>query len=234
MTIPTNAPIGANAPSLPAVPAPTASTFIPSLGMTFADADAKARELLRAFSAIKGEDSESEAQRNELSDEWNWINATLFTTTPATAADALAVLDRLLCPFTGIPVGTSGMEEGALTLVRGFLAGTLPAPIPAPRPTHAEAVEAFRPAYSDLMDSLLRNGNADLFEAGFLMLAQRFQETLAAAGPLVSFSDALALANLQCDLLEAADGQESPKVLGARAVMVKAIADHLTHLAEPE
>lgn len=128
MTIPTNAPIGANAPSLPTAPAAAGSTFIPSLGMTFADANTKACELLRAYSAIQGQDIVSEARRIELSDEWTRINQALFTTAPKTVADALAVLDRLLCPDTGVTAGSSGMEEGALTLVRRFLAGTLPAP----------------------------------------------------------------------------------------------------------
>ncbi len=104
------------------------SSIIPALGMTFTEAAERARELLRACSAIEGEDSGSETRRNELSDEWNRIGCAVLTTPPQTLADGLAVLDRLLCPETGMPAGTSGMEVEALTRLRGFLADLVPAP----------------------------------------------------------------------------------------------------------
>ncbi len=128
MTIPTNAPEGANATALSAAPALAGSTVIPALGMTFAEASVRVRELLQAHSAVRGEDDESRRIRDELYDEWDRIGCAVLATPPQTLADALAVLDRLLCPETGMPAGTSGMEVEALTRLRSFLATLVPAP----------------------------------------------------------------------------------------------------------
>ncbi|MBP2301958.1 hypothetical protein [Azospirillum picis] len=125
MSIPNNAPKGANTPALSAAPILTGSTRLPSVEiMTFADADAEVVALLAAANSKrgKGEEAEQEADFNvtvacELRD-------AILTTPPRTLADALAMLNRLACKETGLRCGLipGGEMSVAVVLLRDFLA----------------------------------------------------------------------------------------------------------------
>ncbi|WP_188261964.1 hypothetical protein [Azospirillum tabaci] len=98
-----------------------ASTIIPGIGRTFTDAAARAAALIEAQNNLQGsEHPDAEAERALLSGEWGKLVFAILTAEPATLADAVAVLDRLLCPHTGI--GGTDIEVEALTRLRGLLA----------------------------------------------------------------------------------------------------------------
>ncbi|NUB25104.1 hypothetical protein [Azospirillum brasilense] len=97
------------------------STMIPSIGLTFAGATSRAAALIDAQIKLKGsENPDANAERARLSAEWSDLLCTILTAEPATLADAVAVLDRLLCPHTGI--GGTDIEVEALTRLRDLLA----------------------------------------------------------------------------------------------------------------
>lgn len=125
MSVPSNAPKGANTPALSAAPILTGSTRLPSVEiMTFADADAEVVALLAAANSKrgKGEDAEREADFNvTVACE---LRGAILTTPPRTLPDALAMLNRLACKETGLPCGLIPGEEMSVAgvLLRGFIA----------------------------------------------------------------------------------------------------------------
>ncbi|MFC5359065.1 hypothetical protein [Azospirillum himalayense] len=97
------------------------STMIPGIGLTFTEATARTAALIDAQNNLKGSESpDANAERARLSAEWSDLLCTILTAEPATLADAVAVLDRLLCPHTGI--GGTEIEVEALTRLRDLLA----------------------------------------------------------------------------------------------------------------
>ncbi|AIB13994.1 hypothetical protein ABAZ39_18865 (plasmid) [Azospirillum argentinense] len=97
-----------------------ASTMIPGIGLTFTDAAARAATLIEAQNNLQGsEHPDAEAERALLSGEWGKLIFAILSTEPSTLADAVAVLDRLACPHTGI--GGTDIEVEALTRLRDLL-----------------------------------------------------------------------------------------------------------------
>ncbi|WP_376959636.1 hypothetical protein ABNQ39_06940 [Azospirillum sp. A26] len=73
--------------------------------------------------------------------------------------------------------------------------------------------------------------NDDRLEADLAILAERFRLALAAAGPITSMDDALALAALLHEVTEEACNPDCWPLYGARASVVLVIADALAELA---
>lgn len=104
------------------------SSLIPSLGLTFVEAATKAKELSDAFKAVSLEAPDCVERRSSIDAEANQIEMTLLSTQPQTPTDAIAVLDILLDPEFGLPTRSmlTGLEVGALAMVRTFLAMLVP------------------------------------------------------------------------------------------------------------
>lgn len=98
------------------------ASVIPELGMTFADASTRAAKLIAEQNALAGRgDSVANAHRDRLEVEWTDLLGAILGTEPVTMADGVAILDRLLCPFTGLSSGTD-FETQALQRVRDLFA----------------------------------------------------------------------------------------------------------------
>ncbi|WP_376957726.1 hypothetical protein ABNQ39_11395 [Azospirillum sp. A26] len=80
------------------------------------------------------------------------------------------------------------------------------------------------------LEAWTEHANDDRLEADLAILAERFRLALAAAGPLTSMDDALALAALLHEVTEEACNPDCWPLYGARASVVSMIADAL---AEP-
>lgn len=118
--------------------APTGSTLIPALGMTFAEADSKACALFAEAEAIYATRDEAEEDTaNALVVEASEIRFTLFTTPPRTPVDALAVLNWLAHAEYGLPnaMWVNGQESAAV-LLRDFMATLAADPATPPQPPY--------------------------------------------------------------------------------------------------
>ncbi len=93
-------------------------------------------------------------------------------------------------------------------------------------PSHAAVLASVRADYGNACDILEENHNEERLEADLTVVAERLRKALAAAGPLASIDDAMALEGFQHELWEWADS-DGYGLSGARGVMLKAVADHL-------
>jgi len=100
------------------------STTIPSLGMTFAEAAAKAAKLAERHDTLRGEDDITEDLRDELYTQLRAIRRAILAAEPKTFADVVALLDRLLCVHDGLPTDSADDDDlKALHVIRALLAG---------------------------------------------------------------------------------------------------------------
>ncbi|CAO3446570.1 hypothetical protein [Azospirillum argentinense] len=105
------------------VTSPIASTVIQALGMTFAEAAERAKRLLTEQDAQYDAGGYLSSEGEDARDERRQITGALLEARPQTVDDALAVLDRLLCPTTGLGIPGELLKEHltALQNLRCFL-----------------------------------------------------------------------------------------------------------------
>ncbi|PGH52750.1 hypothetical protein CRT60_22655 [Azospirillum palustre] len=98
-----------------------ASTLVPALGMTFADASARVLALLGEHQAAAG--ASPDDPPDHLVVEASELRRAVFTVPPQTPADALAVLNLLADGGAGLADGNRVEgQETAVTLLRDFVA----------------------------------------------------------------------------------------------------------------
>lgn len=92
-----------------------ASTLIPFLNLTFAEASARIDAIL-AESETAGWDDQL-----RLAHERQDILVTMLSAEPRTVADGAAIMARLRCPITGIPVSENDLHQLAVEAVHRLL-----------------------------------------------------------------------------------------------------------------
>lgn len=112
-------------------PAPSTSTIIPALGLTFRDAVDRCLDLIAQQNSTPTDTEEGEAQADALADQWLGMKAQILIAQPVTPADGVAIADFLLNETTGFDVAWAGADRiGALSRVRDLL-NRQAAPLPA-------------------------------------------------------------------------------------------------------
>lgn len=157
----------------------TTSTLIPSIGMTFAEAAERVRELVEAYEAVEGEDSAAEMHRNDLRREFRLIYREIMLAAPRTLSDILAILDRLLCPFQGIAHGIGKLEVDAIQRIRTLTTEMLASA------AKTEAPGGQQPANDEVDPLDAAAAMLDYEAAGPLALPQSPSDAMAEAGAAV-------------------------------------------------
>lgn len=103
-------------------PAPSTSTIVPTLGLTFRDAVDRCLDLIAQQDAVSIDTEEGEARADALADQWLPMLDKILTTAPITPADGVAITDLLLDAAAGLPINNVRDEKlGAIANLRDLL-----------------------------------------------------------------------------------------------------------------
>ncbi|MGY0794237.1 hypothetical protein ACW7BJ_33235 [Azospirillum argentinense] len=104
-------------------PAPSTSTIVPMLGLTFRDAVDRCLGLIAQQNAMPTETAEDEERADAIATQWLGLADKLLVASPITPADGVAITDLLLDDAAGLPINNVRDEKlSALANLRDLLA----------------------------------------------------------------------------------------------------------------